>query len=44
MSVMQSSGVSTIQGLLKCSSELKDSGDICKCSLCSRCPLFRGVC
>ena len=40
VSVIQSSGVSAIQGLL---TEWKDSWDFQNCPLYHRCPLLRGV-
>ena len=43
MSVVQSSGVSAIQGLLKYRSQRKDSRDFRDFPLYCRCPLLRGV-
>ena len=43
LSVIQGSGVSAIQGLLKYSSEWKDSRDFENCPLYRGCPLLRGV-
>ena len=44
LSVIRSSRVSAIQGLLKYCSEWKDSWDFQNCLLYRGCPLLRGVC
>ena len=43
LSVIRSSGVSTIQGLLKYRSEWRDFRDFQNCSLYRGCPLLKGV-
>ena len=43
LSVIRSSRMSTIQGLLKYWSEWKDSRDFQNCPLYHGCPFFRGV-